>query len=73
MKKIKLFSCSICGKHIKRNENGHSRSYCKKCSSYGKKIYEAENPSFLLTNEIAIGNFDIRIREGFRLLKYLED
>ena len=63
----KDYFCSKCG-----TWTGKKRYLCSNCSSQGKEIFEAEESSFLLTNEIAEGNLSIRLREGFRLLSEID-
>ena len=68
MRKRLLYTC-LCGKHFIGRPNGKgSDIYCLECSSSGKEPTEAIEPSFLLTNEISKGNFNIRLKEGFELL-----
>jgi len=61
MKKRQI--CYKCGIKIDKKER-----LCSKCSPYGKAIFEAEEPSFILTNEISEGNLNLRLKEGFGLL-----
>jgi uncharacterized OB-fold protein len=61
MRKRLLYTCK-CGRWIKRPQN-----VCEYCSSTSKYI-EVNEPTFLLTNEISDGNFDVRLKEGFKLL-----
>jgi hypothetical protein len=63
MRRRLLYTCK-CGRWVK----GRNR-VCSFCSSNSKETVDnIENPTFLLTNEIAEHNINIRLREGFKLL-----
>ncbi len=59
--------CPECGKYVSKRD-----CLCVKCSlgTENESIYhEHENPTFLLTNEIASGNINTRLRDGFEMFQ----